>query len=103
MLEGRQAELVQRGAVQPTAVHVQTVEVLTHLLEMGKTFQSSDGIPAPLRVLMRTVEHMRPTLTSELASVPPEQIVSFMRTIENEIHKITAASPAPLTEEEQSA
>lgn len=95
-LEGRRATM--RAVAQPTAVHVQTVDVLTHLLEMGKSFQSDD-LPPALRVMMRTVEHMKPTLTAELANVPPNQIVEFMRMIEGEIHKITSASPAPVEED----
>lgn len=99
-LEGIRAEM--RPQAQPTAVHVQTVEVLADLLEMGKQF-SSDEIPTPLRVLMRTVEKMRPTLTAELANVPPDQIVTFMRMIEGKIHQITTASEAPVEEEQQTA
>jgi len=91
MLEGRRAELDVAGEHQPTEVHVQTIEVLTHLLEMGKAFNAEE-IPTPLRVMMRTVDKLRPTLTAELASVPPEQIVAFMRQIRSEIDKIVEAS-----------
>lgn len=99
-LAGRRDELEHAAGVLPTEVHTQTVEVLTHLLEMGKAF-SSDDIPTPLRVLMRTVDKMKPTLTAELASVPPAQIQDFMRMIRDEIDKIVEADPAP--QEEQSA
>lgn len=92
MLEGRRADLDDAAMHQPTEVHVQTIEVLTHLLEMGKAF-SADEIPTPLRVMMRTVDKLRPTLTAELASVPPEQIVAFMTQIRAEIDKIVEASP----------
>lgn len=93
-LEGKRARIDTLAQVQPTDVHIQTVEVLSHLLEMGKAF-SSDEVPAHLRVLMRTIEKMKPTLTAELASVPPEQIKAFMGQIGREIAKITNADPTP--------
>lgn len=96
-LAGRRDELEHRAAVLPTEVHTQTVEVLSHLLEMGKAF-SSDDIPTPLRVLMRTVDKMKPTLTAELANVPPAEIQNFMRMIRNEIDKIVEADPAATEE-----
>jgi hypothetical protein len=42
---------------------------------------------------MRTVDKMKPALTHELASVPPEQIRDFMLGIRDQIDKIVQASP----------
>jgi precorrin-6x reductase len=91
-LEGKRRALDAQTHVQPTEVHIQTIEVLTHLLEMGKSFSTED-VPAHLKVLMRTIDKMKPTLTAELASVPPEAIVAFMGGIADEIAKITGADP----------
>jgi hypothetical protein len=80
-------------------VHIATIDVLTNLLEMGKAF-STDEVPAYLRSMMKLVERSKPMLTAELASVPPEAIVEFMKGIGEQIDLITGASTAQIPNEE---
>lgn len=102
-LEGRRDELERRAtaAAGPSPVHVQTIEVLSELLTLGRLF-STDKVPAPLRAMMRTLDRLKPTLLEELAQVPPEAIQSFMGDLARRIATITdAAAIAPAQPEEQ--
>lgn len=94
-LEGRRDDLEAAAIAKasPSPVHVQTIEVLSELLTMGKMF-STDKVPAPLRAMMRTLDLMKPTLLEELAEVPPEAIQAFMTDLMHKIERITSAPGA---------
>lgn len=90
-IDRREEELAERtetlAHAQPTAVHIQTVKVLRDLLTLGRQF-SGPSVPAPLRVLMRTLDKMEPALIEELADVNPEELKLFLRDLRDRIDSV---------------
>lgn len=91
-LEGRRADMDQARttAASVTPIHIATIDVLTTLLTLGNTL-AGEKVPAPLRAMMRTLDMMKPVLIEELAAIPPEQIVSFMAGLRDQIDRIVVA------------
>lgn len=75
------------GTPQPTAIHVQTIRVLSELLTLGQK-HSTGNIPAPLRMMMTTLKRMEPTLIDEMAGVPADQIKEFLGQLVERLNSI---------------
>jgi hypothetical protein len=80
---------------QPTPVHMAMVDVLSNLLSMGNQF-SSEKVPVQLRTMMRVLDQMKPTLVTELARIPADQIQTFMAGLRDELDRIVQAPGATL-------
>lgn len=94
-LEERRAELAAAHAPrsEPTPVHAAVVELLKRLLTLGQLY-SSEAVPLPLRVMMRTLDQMTGTLVEEFAQVPPDRIVIFFRGLRDELDAVIRAAEA---------
>ena len=91
LIDQREEELAARTETlvhnQPTAVHIQTVKVLRDLLTLGRKF-SGPNVPAPLRMLMRTLDKMEPVLIEELADVDPDELKAFLLELRNRLDSV---------------
>lgn len=76
-LEARGDELAGEPGAGLSPVHLQTVDVLTDLLEMGETLSGGET-PASLRALMGMIRRLRPEMLRQLGSVPPDALRAFM-------------------------
>lgn len=77
-LEARADELAGELPAGLSPVHVQTVDVLTDLLEMGEALTDGET-PAALRALMGMIRRLRPEMLRQLGAVPPAALAAFMR------------------------
>lgn len=67
------------GLVQaPSPVHIALVTVMGDLMSMGLSMSSNNNTPTHLRVLMRTLDQMKPMLLENVSSMPPDKIKTFM-------------------------
>lgn len=64
--------------VAPSPVHIALVNVMGDLMSMGIKLSANNGTPTHLRVLMRTLDQMRPMLLENVSSMPPDRIKLFM-------------------------
>lgn len=89
-------ELAGYFGAEITDTHRQAVETLSKLMTLGADM-ASEETPLALRVLMRTLISLKPTLLEMLAKVPASDIVRFMTGLRDDIQQIIDSEPPPQT------